>query len=99
MIAPNIDQPKIQGGARGIKRLYVFIPKEDITAFELADAMRMINVGLLAAIRFANPAVCDVIWDQLSEGARRHFDATDLPQVAVAKQGPGKLELPPGARG
>jgi len=88
-------KPRPRCGALGAKRLYCFIPKSDITTFELAEAQEMLFYATGVAIGKVPPAVCDQVWETMGESSKRHWETKDFPKIVTA-EGMNAFRLPEG---
>ena len=98
---PMPPLPKPCCSARGARRVYVFVPHDDITTKELTAATEIVMFGFAAMLNAAPVEFVDRLYDTLDEQGRRHWQVKELGQVVVPKGTAGKpgLHLPPGSRG
>lgn len=78
--------PLVLGGS---DTKYAFIPFQDITAFELAEATVLLQAGPMVAMGRMDARICNMLYDSMSDGTKRHFEV----------KSPSGLIVPAGANG
>ncbi len=80
---PDSNAKRIRVAINGEKRIYLFVPQLDITTHELAEAMTMLQVAPMVAMRMIPPKAIDAIFNQFSEEVQRHFTIQPISSILV----------------
>lgn len=69
----------------GACRNYAFVPAKDITAYELAECMKLVNLGPMLGFRMIPPQALDDCFDSFSDEVRRHFKVQERSSIVLAR--------------
>lgn len=89
--------PHHRCAAMGSGKVYIFLPQEDITTFELALSMELVVHGIGVMVRGTTPDKCDELYSTMPPQTQRHWLVREVSQV-VGVQRPNRIQLPPGMR-
>ena len=67
----------------GLRRHYIFAPAEDITAFELAQILPMLQLAVMAILQRKQEPRADMIYDHLGDAVKRHLKVKELSKIAL----------------
>ena len=81
---PELQKPRLLFPGEG--HLFAYMPKEDITAFELAEATGLLATISLVATGKAPPRITEMFFVTMSEGAKRHFAVKQKSNLVVPGQ-------------
>lgn len=86
IVANNAPVVRKHGLAMGgQKRMYLYDPQPDITVAELAEVVSFLPCGIMVVIQAIPPQAVDVVFDSMSEGAKRHFQVKELSSIVVPR--------------
>jgi len=85
----NGEMPKegIYAGFGTPKRQARFVPKTDITAFELAQIVTLFQIGMAVRLDFVPVEMVDACYDLLGPEVTRHFQTTKGPHIFIPGRG------------
>lgn len=80
----NVQTKGPKYGVGGAKRQYTWEPAEDITTWELAQALTLLHVGPLIGLRIIPPQVADAVYESFPAEVQRHFQVHERSSILVA---------------
>lgn len=70
---------------QGLRRDYLYVPVEDITAYEAAQVMEVLVFGIGVGIGKTPPQALDMLYESLPPEVQRHFRIHEKSQIVVPR--------------